>query len=134
MGGIQTFLGIYLFFLSRKYVNVESVMPQWPFVILVGILIMSSVFFKKPDNTTLKNKYKLLIFSYPILLIIMGVLIFTSIPVYSYKEAIQLIEKHTGENNIKTNDFKVSNRLYYIYTKEATFIVNPWNGEFALID
>lgn len=127
-------LGIYLFFLSKKYANVESVMSQWPFVTLVGILMIFYLSREKSENKTLKNKYKLLCSGYPIILIISGGLIFTSIPVYSYKEALQIIENQTGEKIIKTKGFKASNRFYYIYTKDKTYLVNPYDGKFYLKD
>ena len=134
MSGIQTFLGIYLFFLSMKYAFVESVMSQCFLVIIVGLFMIFSISRQGNESKLLIKKNNLLLFGYPIILVISSILIFTSIPAYTYQEATQIIENQTGNKTNKPKDYKASNGLYYIYTNEGTYIFNPWDGNFALLD
>lgn len=71
-------------------------------------------FIKKVSN----SKFKILCVCYPIILIISGILIFSSIPNYSYKEAVLIIEKNTGEKSIESKEVKSTNGLYYIYNEK----------------
>ena len=127
MCGIQIFLRIYLCFIAIKYASVESVMGSWLYVILTGIIMIYLIF--KSDKTQ-----KLLLFVHPIGLIIICIFIFTSIPVYSYKVAVEMIENSTGEKSIKPQDYKAANRYYYIYTVNETYLFEPWSGRYAVID
>lgn len=112
MSLINIALGIILLFLGNKYAYVESVMGRWLYVLIVGVIMF--YFIKKVSN----SKFKILCVCYPIILIISGILIFLSIPNYSYKEAVLIIEKNTGEKSIESKEVKSTNGLYYIYNEK----------------
>lgn len=112
MSLINIALGIILLFLGNKYAYVESVMGRWLYVLIVGVIMF--YFIKKVSN----SKFKILCVCYPIILIISGILIFSSIPNYSYKEAVLIIEKNTGEKSIESKEVKSTNGLYYIYNEK----------------
>ena len=126
MCGIHIFLGIYLYFIANKYAYVESVMSSWLFLTITGFIMFYIVFISNE-----KQKFSLILYSIGV--IIIGILIFISIPTYSYKEAVEMIEYSTGEKTINTQNSKVSIGYYYIYTVNETYLFDPWSGEFVVI-
>lgn len=129
MSLINIILGVLLFLLGNKYAYVESVMERWLYVFVIGI-IMFYFILKMKDS---KSKLKKICIFYPIVLIVSGIMIFSSIPNYSYKEAIFIIEEHTGEKTIESKELKSTEGLYYIYTQNEVYLFDPWNGQFATI-
>ena len=126
MCAIQILLGIYLYFIAVEYAYVESVMRRWLPVIIFGILMIYLIY--------KSNKQQIVLcVVYPIGLIIICILIFTSIPVYSYEEAVGIIENSTGEKSVKPQAYKANSRNYYIYTANEIYLFDPWNGMYAAI-
>ena len=85
----------------------------------IGI-IMFYFILKMKDS---KSKLKKICIFYPVVLIVSGVMIFSSIPNYSYKEAIFIIEEHTGEKTIDSKELKSTEGLYlHLYAERGIFI------------
>ncbi|MFJ8064603.1 hypothetical protein ACIQYS_08225 [Psychrobacillus sp. NPDC096426] len=77
------------------------------------------------------TKWKRVIATQIIGLIILTVLFLGFLPTYTYKEAVAKVENETGEKMIQTKEIKRAIDHYIIYTKEDTYLFNMESGNFV---
>lgn len=120
------FLSIWMLFTASKYVFIDNTEKCGIGAFFLGISGIIFTYFSVG-----KIRWKLVIATYIIGLILLIVLFFCFLPTYTYKEAVTKVENLTVEKMIPTTLPKKSIRHYIIYTKEGTYLFNAESGEFG---
>ena len=117
-------IGMWLLYLKTIYMDVNDIFNSWLICIVTGIVLMI-VDYKKAENTPRK-----MFVIFPIGIAIMLALIISEIPSITYKEAQKIIEEETGESLLIPHKNEIVGQfgLYYIYTKQGTYLVSSENG------
>lgn len=127
ISGICVLLSIWMLYIASKYVFIDNTGKFGIGVFLLGI---SGIIFTCFSVGNIK--WKRVITTYIIGLILLIVLFFWSLPTYTYKEAVTKVESTTREKVISTTDIKKSIGHYIIYTKEGTYLFNIDSGSLRI--
>ena len=131
--GWHIIISFILFFVGRKYAFVSDVMDRWISNLILSLFI--ALFFIFVTKDSIKKLYKSTVIIYPFYLLGTCILVLTSIPTYSYKEAVALVEEKTGEEPVESinesSDIKSQIGQYFIYINNEVYIFNVDSGDFA---
>ena len=131
---LQLMLGAYMYWLGTTYAFSAEVTTGWVSTVVVGVIILAIGIFYKPIAVPKHAKWVFPVYCTALLIIL--VIVHTNLPTYTYMQAVEKIEKETGEQAVvdegkeKTNYFA----SYYIYTAENVYLFNSDNGDFIVYE
>ncbi len=131
---LQLLLGAYMYWLGTTYAFSAEVTTGWVSTVVVGVIMLAIGIFYKPSAILKYAKWVFPVYCTALLIIL--VIIHTDLPTYTYMQAVEKIEKETGEQAVvdegkeKTNYFA----SYYIYTAENVYLFNSDNGDFIVYE
>lgn len=131
--GLHIVISVILFYVERKYAFVSDDMDSWISNLILSLFI--ALFFIFITNDSINKLFKSTAIVYPIYLLWTCILVLISIPTYSYKEAVALVEEKTGVEGIEaineSHDSKGQQGHYFIYINNEVYIFNAESGDFA---
>ena len=131
---LQLLLGAYMYWLGTTYAFSAEVTTGWMSTVGVGVIMLAIGIFYKPSAVPKYAKWVFHVYCTALLIIL--VIVHTNLPTYTYMQAVEKIEKETGEQAVvdegkeKTNYFA----SYYIYTAENVYLFNSDNGDFIVYE
>ena len=132
--GLHIIISLILFYIGRQYAFVSDVMVSWISNLILSLFI--AIFFIFITNDSINKRFKFTVIVYPIYLLCTGILVLISIPTYSYKEAVALVEEKTGDDAVvdsinESSDIKSQMGQYFIYMNNEVYLFNAESGDFA---
>lgn len=131
--GLHIITSLILFYIGRQYAFVSDVMDSWISNLILSLFI--ALFFIFITNDSINKRFKFTVIVYPIYLLCTGILVLISIPTYSYKEAVALVEEKTGDDAVESinesSDIKSQMGQYFIYMNNEVYLFNAESGDFA---
>ena len=131
---LQLLLGAYMYWLGTTYAFSAEVTTGWVSTVVVGVIVLAIGIFNKPSAVLKYAKWVFPVYCTALLIIL--VIVHTNLPTYTYMQAVEKIEKETGEQVVVDEGKEKTNYLasYYIYTAENVYLFNSDNGDFIVYE
>lgn len=131
---LQIVLGGYMYWLGSVYAFSAEATTSWLVMVVMGVVVLIIGIYLKASNVTKNPKWIFPIYS--TFLLITLIFVQTNLPTYTYLQAVEIVEKATGERGVVANEKEKTNYhiSYYIYTAGNVYLFNNDSGEFVIYE